>query len=385
MNVLYASTGIGWSSSSLVGGEPSTIALRNAWVPPTWSMCACVSTHPLHRLPELGDRGGERLPLRPDHQRVDRPSARRRRRRPRRCSPRLARRLDPGVARRRRAPRGGSESRSKATDRFTFPEHRVSTLGTMQVVKRITSRDRSPAALVVASSPPASPRSRRSRRRPAVDVRGLRRHLVRPRAPDGARLPRSTARGGSADLRDQGRHRRRAQPASSPRATATCRRRAPSAPATSAGSRATRRSRPTRTSPASTRFQRTSSPPPASTATTPLLGIGMSNGARFVTLWGETWKDAGYPVQGDLGEPRPHRRAGRAPGAHGADGLLDVRRTTSPCRRAGSSPTTPRDDERRARRRASSTRPGDAAHRAPLPADPRHRQRTRPSADRRRR
>ncbi len=30
---------------------------------------------------------------------------------------------------------------------------------------------------------------------------------------------------------------------------------------------------------------------------TPLAGIGMSNGARFVTLWGETWKDAGYPVK----------------------------------------------------------------------------------------
>lgn len=32
-------------------------------------------------------------------------------------------------------------------------------------------------------------------------------------------------------------------------------------------------------------------------ATTPLAGIGMSNGSRFVTLWGETWKDAGYPVK----------------------------------------------------------------------------------------
>ncbi len=31
-------------------------------------------------------------------------------------------------------------------------------------------------------------------------------------------------------------------------------------------------------------------------SSTPLLGIGMSNGARFVTLWGQTWKDAGYPV-----------------------------------------------------------------------------------------
>jgi hypothetical protein len=33
------------------------------------------------------------------------------------------------------------------------------------------------------------------------------------------------------------------------------------------------------------------------TSATPLVGIGMSNGARFVTLWGETWKDAGYPVR----------------------------------------------------------------------------------------
>jgi hypothetical protein len=33
------------------------------------------------------------------------------------------------------------------------------------------------------------------------------------------------------------------------------------------------------------------------TSSTPLVGIGMSNGARFVTLWGQTWKDAGYPVK----------------------------------------------------------------------------------------
>jgi hypothetical protein len=32
-------------------------------------------------------------------------------------------------------------------------------------------------------------------------------------------------------------------------------------------------------------------------STTPLAGIGMSNGSRFVTLWGETWKDAGYPLE----------------------------------------------------------------------------------------
>ncbi len=35
----------------------------------------------------------------------------------------------------------------------------------------------------------------------------------------------------------------------------------------------------------------------AATTTTPLLGIGMSNGARFVTLWGQTWKNAGYPLK----------------------------------------------------------------------------------------
>lgn len=32
-------------------------------------------------------------------------------------------------------------------------------------------------------------------------------------------------------------------------------------------------------------------------ANTPLVGIGMSNGARFVTLWGQSWKTAGYPVK----------------------------------------------------------------------------------------
>lgn len=31
-------------------------------------------------------------------------------------------------------------------------------------------------------------------------------------------------------------------------------------------------------------------------ATTPIFGIGHSNGARFVTLWGQSWSDAGYPV-----------------------------------------------------------------------------------------
>ena len=32
-------------------------------------------------------------------------------------------------------------------------------------------------------------------------------------------------------------------------------------------------------------------------ANTPLVGIGMSNGARFVTLWGQSWRDGGYPVK----------------------------------------------------------------------------------------
>lgn len=32
-------------------------------------------------------------------------------------------------------------------------------------------------------------------------------------------------------------------------------------------------------------------------AGTPLVGIGMSNGARFVTAWGQAWKNAGYPVK----------------------------------------------------------------------------------------
>jgi hypothetical protein len=32
-------------------------------------------------------------------------------------------------------------------------------------------------------------------------------------------------------------------------------------------------------------------------ANTPLVGIGMSNGARFVTLWGQAWRNAGYPVK----------------------------------------------------------------------------------------
>jgi hypothetical protein len=32
-------------------------------------------------------------------------------------------------------------------------------------------------------------------------------------------------------------------------------------------------------------------------AGTPLVGIGMSNGARFVTTWGQSWRNAGYPVK----------------------------------------------------------------------------------------
>lgn len=32
-------------------------------------------------------------------------------------------------------------------------------------------------------------------------------------------------------------------------------------------------------------------------ANTPIVGIGMSNGARFVTLWGQSWKTAGYPLK----------------------------------------------------------------------------------------
>jgi poly(3-hydroxybutyrate) depolymerase len=33
------------------------------------------------------------------------------------------------------------------------------------------------------------------------------------------------------------------------------------------------------------------------TQATPLVGLGMSNGARFVSLWGQQWADAGYPVR----------------------------------------------------------------------------------------
>jgi hypothetical protein len=34
------------------------------------------------------------------------------------------------------------------------------------------------------------------------------------------------------------------------------------------------------------------------TGSTPIVGMGMSNGARFVSLFGQTWDDAGYPVDG---------------------------------------------------------------------------------------
>lgn len=32
-------------------------------------------------------------------------------------------------------------------------------------------------------------------------------------------------------------------------------------------------------------------------ASTPIVGVGMSNGARFVTNWGQAWRNAGYPVK----------------------------------------------------------------------------------------
>ena len=60
-----------WSSSSLVAGEPSTIALRNALRPADVIDVRVREQHALHRLTELGDRVDERLPLRTHHQRVD--------------------------------------------------------------------------------------------------------------------------------------------------------------------------------------------------------------------------------------------------------------------------------------------------------------------------
>ncbi len=43
-------------------------------------------------------------------------------------------------------------------------------------------------------------------------------------------------------------------------------------------------------------------------ANTPLVGIGMSNGARFVTLWGQSWRNAGYPVKAIWASHGTHRR-----------------------------------------------------------------------------
>jgi hypothetical protein len=54
------------------------------------------------------------------------------------------------------------------------------------------------------------------------------------------------------------------------------------------------------------------------TATTPLVGIGMSNGARFVTLWGQSWKNAGYPVKAIWAS------MGRTAPAYAASGALTV-------------------------------------------------------------
>jgi hypothetical protein len=54
------------------------------------------------------------------------------------------------------------------------------------------------------------------------------------------------------------------------------------------------------------------------TATTPLVGIGMSNGARFVTLWGQSWKNAGRPVRAIWAS------MGRTAPAYAASGALTV-------------------------------------------------------------
>jgi hypothetical protein len=48
------------------------------------------------------------------------------------------------------------------------------------------------------------------------------------------------------------------------------------------------------------------------------VGIGMSNGARFVTLWGQVWKNAGYPVKAIWAS------MGRIAGPVGAPGALTV-------------------------------------------------------------
>ena len=46
-------------------------------------------------------------------------------------------------------------------------------------------------------------------------------------------------------------------------------------------------------------------------AGTPLVGIGMSNGARFVTLWGQALQERRVSGEGDLGQPRQHGPAVR--------------------------------------------------------------------------
>jgi hypothetical protein len=54
------------------------------------------------------------------------------------------------------------------------------------------------------------------------------------------------------------------------------------------------------------------------TATTPIVGMGMSNGARFVTLWGQSWRNAGRPVKAIWAS------MGRTAPAYAASGALTV-------------------------------------------------------------
>ena len=218
----------------------------------------------------------------------------------------------------------------------------------------------------------AVPRVRGHARGPvrAHDVRGLRRHLLRPGRTRAAWSTSSTAAGGSADFATEVEttdvlnllHRRRA--------TASCPRRAPSGPATAAGTSRTRRSP---TNPDLARLARLHAHLVATTAvdaTTPLVGIGMSNGARFVTLWGQTWKDAGYPVKAiwasmgriagpvsGAGAHRPHGLLHRGERLHLAAGPII----------AGF------DLTRRPGRPPSCTSRGTPAHRPAVPADPRRR------------
>ena len=75
------------------------------------------------------------------------------------------------------------------------------------------------------------------------------------------------------------------------------------------------RSPPTPTSPGSRGLQANLVATTPLEANTPLVGIGMSNGARFVTLWGQSWKNAGYPVKAiwaSHGNDRPAVRRARA-------------------------------------------------------------------------